>query len=195
MIGLIVFGIIGLYTLLIFGGLWLGVRHIPRVWVRMAVLLGFGVPLLALPLIDEIIGKYQFEKLCSQLEGVKYYDKVQLGPDFYFENGTPRWVIRNRGIEEGKRFDIFQEKLHAVIKIVMADIRINNLVIPITEHRTQYKEAANEQLLAEYKWYSTSGGWIGQKWGKPLLLPDSCGLGPRIYNEPIYDKITVRHFQ
>lgn len=186
MIGLAVFGLVGLYALVVFGGLWMGVRHIPRVWVRIAVLLGFGVPLLSLPVIDEIIGKYQFEKLCSQLEGVKYYGKVQLGPEFYFEDGTPKWVARDYSLAEANRAIAFHDdELGQYIRRVDTDGRQLGLLMPILERVVRFESAITGELLAEYRWYSNRGGWLNRPWG----IERTCGLGEEAAETKIFAMI------
>ena len=195
MIGLAVFGLIGIYALIVFGGLWLGVRHIPSVWVRIAVLLGFGVPLIALPVIDEIIGKYQFEKLCSQLEGVKDYEKVQLGREFYFEDGTPRWVARDNTLSESHRVREFNQNMMRVIRWMKPRDEYIAAAIKVTLHVQQVIAAETGSLLAEIRWFTNKGGWIGSKWGSPILSEQSCGRGPHIRDDKIYNSITAKDWE
>lgn len=186
MIGLIVFGVIGLYGLMIFGGLWMGVRHSPSLWVRMAVLVGVGVPLFALPLVDEIVGKRQFEKLCSQLQGVKYYGKIQLGPEFYFEDGTPKWRTQNYNLSEANRAYAFREnELVKYVRRVDVDGREVGVLMPIAERSVRFENAITGELLAEYRWYSNKGGWLNRPWG----TEHTCGLDDETAENIIFARI------
>lgn len=169
-------------------------RHIPCVWVRIVVLLGFGVPLLALPLIDEIIGKYEFEKLCSQLQGMKYYGKVQLGPEFYFEDVTPKRVARDTALPESRQVSEFNQNMMRVVQWTKPRDKNISAVIKVTLYVQQVMVAETGSLLAEIRWFTNNGGWTGSSWGAPILSRNSCGRGPHIRDDKIYDSITAKNW-
>jgi hypothetical protein len=91
MSGLIFFAVVAGWTWLCVwvarkvGKRWFSYRP---TWIRFAIgVLTFAV-LLPLPLIDEIIGKLHFDRLCREEAGVKVYGKLTLGPEFFDANGA-----------------------------------------------------------------------------------------------------------
>ena len=54
-----------------------------------------GSLLAAVPWLDEIVGKFQFDQLCQEATEVKIYASIPVGEEFYFPDG--RWRGQSKG--------------------------------------------------------------------------------------------------
>jgi hypothetical protein len=125
--------------------------------------LAFGL-FFPLPLIDEIIGKFQFDKLCREEAGVKIYGKLELGPEFFNADGTPNFFPSSGEIDDRmKRIIEFTE---LPIENITDTIEIHRYVRPI-------KERKNGAVLATLTSFSTSGGWLSYD-HRPWLIRPQC---------------------
>ncbi|MBK7744510.1 MAG: hypothetical protein IPI40_13020 [Betaproteobacteria bacterium] len=92
MSGVLVLVVVGLWTVI---GRWAWKNYLqPRVadgrrrWVGLA----FAFAWLVLPVADEILGAYQFRRLCAEIPPTRYYGPIAVGPGAFFdEEGKRRW--------------------------------------------------------------------------------------------------------
>ena len=121
-------------------------------------LLTFAV-LLPLPLIDEIIGKFQFDKLCREEAGVKVYGKLKLGAEFFNADGTPNFINPNTGH--------LSEEISPYIEFVWPPPQKIPSIAELTKMRVQVRDRGNGKILAENIAFGMYGGWLSfnhQSW-------------------------------
>lgn len=117
-------------------------------------LLTFAV-LLPLPLIDEIIGKFQFDKLCREEAGVKVYGKLELGPEFFCSDGTPNLFVT---CSKGDRR--LNELIKAVVEFSDTKFKKINSTSDISRGNYRIIDKRSGEVLAEFTGYNNGGGWL-----------------------------------
>lgn len=125
-------------------------KRLPKRWwspIAVALLLFVLVPL---PLVDEIAGKVQFERLCSQYAAQTMIDE---------QHAKGRRVL---AVRRG------------------ADEYAKGTAVPIRVDRHRYRDAETGQLLVEYYTLHAYGGWLIRALGlsesnHPLLFDPACG--------------------
>ncbi len=139
----------------------------PR-WVAAGVL----APIVfLLPLADEIVGTYQFERLCERAKDVKIHGTIPVGEDLYTPEG--KWRLGMPG-EDGRRL---QKVLDIYLRQERSTAQDIPAAIPIRRYEARVLEAKSDRLLAEWQWYGTSGGWFGRNvvGGElPLIVRPQC---------------------
>ncbi len=145
-------------------------RTTNRWWIKGLALLMFPIVFIA-PLVDEIIGKYQFELLCEGATEVKIYATHPVGNELYTADGM--W----RGSDTGD--DVFQ--LEATKKRILHwDHKLSAAgsiasIIPIGNTHTRVLDKTNNNLLlAEWDSYATPGGWLGRYLGGGIVVQHDC---------------------
>ena len=114
-------------------------------------LLTFAI-LLPLPLIDEIIGKIQFDKLCREEAGVKIYGKLKLGPEFFNADGTPNFVNKKTNL-------IFPDKvMDPYVEFVTMPVERLASPAKLYKMRLQIRSREDGKLLAEKTAFGMYGG-------------------------------------
>ena len=93
MIALVVLGVVLLWGLL---GVWVWRRFLnPRIasiQVKVPLFLLFLMFWLVTPVLDEILGVREFERLCREMPEMKFYGPVPVGPgELFDEDGKPQW--------------------------------------------------------------------------------------------------------
>lgn len=158
------------------------------------------VPILFIsPLTDEIIGKYQFDRLCEAAKDVKIYGTHPVGEELYMPDGT--WRIEH--LEHLRRIgqipDPFREqnRLEHMYKSLIeygVDGSWPKLVpaaIVIYWYHTKIIDKTDGRLLAEYDQYGTPGGWLSRNFEAPFLVKSQC-LPPLVDKDLL--KFTVLPF-
>ena len=143
-------------------------------WIAAALLLPI---VLALPLADEIIGRYQFDRLCEKAKDVKIYGTIPVGEDLYTPDG--KWRI---GLQEGspssraKEWKRAQEVLAKYIRLDLGSAMPHEVgaAIPIRRYDTKILNIKTGELLAEWQQFGTSGGWISRRFETPLIVSSQC---------------------
>ncbi|WP_147435845.1 hypothetical protein [Sulfurisoma sediminicola] len=110
------------------------------------------------PLADEIVGKYQFERLCEEAKEVKIYGTIPVGEELYTHEG--KWRSSDTG-DNDFQLQEFRESL------VLWDSggpfpKEISAAIPIRMYQTKLYERKTKRLLAEWKQFNTPGGWLSQ---------------------------------
>jgi hypothetical protein len=173
-----------LYVVLCGGVAWaLGVTLTHRArarWPRW-VAAGILAPIVFfLPLADEIVGAYQFERLCEQAKDVKIYGTIPVGLELYTPDG--KWRI---GLQEGeleqrlKDWDRAQKALDSHVRWDLGPTMPQEVpaAIPIRRYENKIFDAKTGRLLAEWRQYGTSGGWFGRvvvAGELPLIVRPQC---------------------
>lgn len=134
------------------------------------VLLIVGV-LCALALTDEIIGKFQFDRLCDKAKAITYAGAVPVGYDFYSREG--RWLLTlpKAPPEQKKKAAAAYQKL---VKWELVQISRTSEWIPIGQTDTRIFDRRNGVLLASFSAYGTRGGWVSRQFERPLLVKEEC---------------------
>lgn len=155
--------------------IWLAAR-ITRV-VRLGVLkaltfLVLAPGLSALPLADEIIGKFQFDRLCEEAKDVKIFATKPVGEELYFPDG--RWRLTSVPRLPFEEFNRMQAIYESMIRYERTDLQVSGDTIPIHGFETRIFDRETEQLLASYRIYGTRGGWLSRGFEKPAIVKDQC---------------------
>ncbi len=169
MIALVVLCVVFLWGLL---GVWVWRRFLNSQFsamsVKVSVFILFMCAWLVTPVLDEILGAREFERLCREMPEKKFYGPVPVGPGLFFEqSGAPKWsndtdfsLIRLDS-EGRKAWD-------DLIDWNNDDYRLlTRWPMPIGELHTIIVDRRNGKSVAEaYARYSP-GGWIkrGLDWG------------------------------
>lgn len=171
MAGLIAFGIVGLYLAVSIVIIRVLARRTSSQWVRWTIY-GLGLPLLiAAPLADEIIGKFQFDKLCKEAEDIQIYGSIPVGEELYTPEGKWRLGIRPLSLEERNRAD---EAYRAVVRTESIGPKEIEAAIPIQMYEHHFYNKIAGERLASYQQYGSRGGWISRNLEKPILVRDQC---------------------
>lgn len=106
-----------------------------------------------LPLIDEIIGKFQFDKLCREEAGVKIFGKLELGPEFFNADGTPNFFTGNNWFGIDKR-------MNEIVALETAPSEKFESLVRLDKTRLLIKSRLNNSNLAMITSFVNGGGWL-----------------------------------
>jgi len=132
-----------------------------------------------LPLVDEIIGKIQFDRLCKEAEEVKIYGTIPVGTDLYYSDG--RWRLGGNIALPFEEFKQVRATYDSLVVWESAQVARESEAIPIAESETRIVNRKTIMLLASFRSYSTRGGWLSRNFEKPALVRDQC-LPPTFRN-------------
>ena len=136
--------------------------------VRMLLMVGL---LCTLAMGDEIIGKFQFDRLCDKAKSINYAGAIPVGYDFYTREG--RWLLTlPKAPPEAKKKAA--AAYQSLIKWELAQISRTSEWIPIGQTDTRILDKRNGVLLASFSAYGTRGGWLSRQFEKPLLVKEEC---------------------
>lgn len=136
-----------------------------------AILVALAVPLsFILALADEIVGKYQFDKLCEEAKEVKIHATHPVGEELYTPEGKWR---EGMTLEERNQLSALYESLVRWDSGPSTPEVISG-PIPIRRYHTKIYDRTDGRLLAEFVGYGTSGGWLGRSLGGPVLINSTC---------------------
>lgn len=140
--------------------------------------------LCALALFDEIIGKFQFDRLCNGAAAITYAGAVPAGYELYSRDG--RWLLTLPKTSPDLR------KKASVAYQALARWDLTQSVrssewIPIAQTDTRIHDKRNGVLLASFTAYGTRGGFVSRHLEKPLLVRGEClPTEMRIVNTKIF---------
>lgn len=135
------------------------------------VLLIVGV-LCALGLIDEIVGRFQFERLCEKAIGIAYSGTtIPVGYDLYSREG--RWLLTLPKVNPELRRKA-SATYQSLVKWELVQTSRTSEWIPISQTDTRIFDQRNGVLLASFTAYGTNGGWVSRQFEKPLLMRHEC---------------------
>jgi hypothetical protein len=119
-----------------------------------------------LPLADEIVGYFQFERLCEEAKDVKIYGTILVGEELYTPEG--KWRLELVGVadfvlpqEERESFRL-QKILDSYVRWDLGPAQEVPAAIPIQRYENKVYDVKTERLLAEWRKYGTRGGWLSQ---------------------------------
>ena len=127
-------------------------------------LLAFAI-LLPLPLIDEIIGKIQFDKLCREEAGVKIYGKLKLGPEFFNPDGTPNFIDPSSGN--------INDRIEGYLEFINPPGLDVSSIARLGKKKYLIKSRKSGQILLEQTSFGMHGGWLAYD-NRSWLWNSSC---------------------
>lgn len=152
---------------------WLSLRLTKKhknPFVRAAVVVA-AVPLsVVLVLADEIIGKYQFDKLCEEAKEVKVHATHPVGEELYTPEG--KWRKGETRDEDEQLRDRYESLVRWDLGPVYPEVV--PAVITIWKYHGKIFDRAQGRLLAEWIQYGTSGGWLSRNLQGPILVRSQC---------------------
>lgn len=139
--------------------------------VVRAVLVTLAVPLsFVLALADEIVGKFQFDRLCAEAKEVKIHATHPVGEELYTPEG--KWRVGDT-LEERNRISTIHESLLRWDSGTPTPEVVPG-TIPIRRYHTKIYDRNDGRLLTEWYRYGTPGGWLGRWIGGPILVEKLC---------------------
>jgi hypothetical protein len=173
MLGLliIVVGVIGYLAFVVWFPWWMAKRT-RNAAVRAVVYVVSLVALLAAPWVDEIVGKFQFDRLCEEAKDVKVYATIPVGEVLYFADG--RWRLSSSPPLSRDEFNRAQSIYESMVRFESNELSISSSPMPIYGHETRIFNRKTGQLLALFQVYGTPGGWISRSFEKPTFVRDQC---------------------
>jgi hypothetical protein len=154
-------------------------RQVDSNWPRWVVAALLAPVVAFLPFADEIVGCFQFERLCEESKDVKIHGTIAVGEELYTPDG--KWRI---GLREGNwdlRMDDWQRAQKALDSYVRWDFgssvaqEVPNAAIAIRRNERRLFDASSGRLLAEWRDYGTRGGWISRNFESPIIVRSGCG--------------------
>jgi energy-coupling factor transporter transmembrane protein EcfT len=82
--GLIFFAVIGIWFFIVLGVIFWIAKKLPERWWRIPISLLFFIVVLILPIIDEIVGGWQFKRLCEANSEIQVNRTTAVGKTVYF---------------------------------------------------------------------------------------------------------------
>lgn len=137
-------------------------------WSRWGVAALLAPIVFLLPVADEIVGYFQFERLCEEAKEVKIYGTLLAGEDLYRSDG--QWRI---GLQEGdpdqrlRDWKAAQKALDTYVRRDLGALTPQEVpaTIPIYRYDTRIFDVKTGKMLAEWRKYGTNGGWLSQRLG------------------------------
>ena len=143
-----------LIVILIPVAIWIAVKVAKRaggVGARIGVgILSFVIVVLA-PFADQIIGRMFLNHLCATASGARVYHTVGLPPEYWDEQGRPKFVKQNGDLDRKVLGARFSEPAKSEPYLS---------ALGITEYHQQVVDNSNHQVLGEVVDFMFWGGWI-----------------------------------
>ena len=178
MIGIVVLTAIALWLAISIWIAWRIAKVIKRPHLRRLCFFIAAPLLIAAPLADEIVGKYQFERYCENAKEVRIFGTIPVGEELYTPDGKWRLSLPQIPVEELKRL---RSTADSLLRWDFGSERPREVpaAIPIEEYDRKIYDARTGRLLAQFHRYSNGGGWIWRNSGLGggsggFLLPQSC---------------------
>lgn len=176
MIALVVLGVVLLWGLL---GVWVWRRflnsRVSSIPVKVSSFILFMSVWLITPVLDEILGAREFERLCREMPEKKFYGPAPVGPGLFFEqSGAPKWKT-DRDFSLIRLDPKGRKAWDEVIDWINDDYRLlTRWPMPIGELHTIIVDRRSGKSVAEaYARYSP-GGWIKRGFGLGNHAPYQC---------------------
>lgn len=140
------------YLLIITVAIVLVTRFIKKTHWRWLSRGSLFVVLFFLPFADQIIGRYYFDHLCETEGGLHVYQTVELGPEFYHEDGSPRFMDSKGRFDSSifnGRYEFKKESLDRYVEIVVIEKRIHSII-----------DTTSGNTLGSFTQFTYRGGWL-----------------------------------
>jgi hypothetical protein len=150
-------------------------RRATAPWARWAATAVLMPIVFLLPLADEIVGRFQFERLCEEAKEAKIYGTISVGEDLYTPGG--KWRI---GLQEGdfdqrrKDWDRARKVLDSYVRLELGPPQEIPAPISIRWREQKLLDARSGRLLAEWQSYSVGRGWFSE-----AMIPEGSLFGPQ----------------
>ena len=156
-------------------GIWLAARITRVIHQRVLRILLFllAAPVLVgLPLADEIIGKFQFDRLCKEGAELELLATLPVGVELYTADG--KWRLTITPPLPLNEYNKVRKTLASTVRTESVGPITIPALIPIREYKVRIYDRQQGRLLASYKHYGTRGGWISRGTEKPMIVNDQC---------------------
>ena len=127
--------------------------------------------LCTLGMADEIVGRFQFERLCAKATAITYGGSVPVGYELYSREG--RWLLTLPKVNPELRRKA-TAAYQSLARWDLTQISRTSEWIPIAQTDTRIHDKRNGILLASFTAYGTRGGWVSRQLEKPLLMRAEC---------------------
>jgi len=155
--------------------------------IIVKIILGILIPSVSYSLIfaDEYNGREKFSELCETQSGAHIYKTIELGPEYWSEEGNPTFIYPKGHRKNG---DITDELLE--LGYSKERIQNDNFVsgLNISELTIRIVEKSSNTTLGEFKRYGYKGGWVNNITGYhvtgkycPQFMYLSKNLYPKIF--------------
>jgi len=134
---------------------------------------------------DSLVGTWYLNHLCETEGGTHIYRIVELGPEYWREDGSPKFINKTgtpleRGNFNSKIFDNkYQQKMNDYIQ---------NESLGISIWTVSIVDTSNSEVLGEHKLFRYRGGWVANS--MTTMAGDSCKVKQDRYQN-LYKKIFV----
>jgi len=120
---------------------------------------------------DELVGRFQFERLCAKAAAITYAASVPVGYELYSREG--RWLLTLPKVNPELRRKA-TAAYQSLARWDLTQISRTSEWIPIAQTDTRIFDKRNGVLLASFSAYGTHGGWVSRQLEKPLLMRAEC---------------------
>lgn len=79
---------------------WALVRRLKSSQAKWRLAIVMALIFLLIPTGDEIVGRYYFKQLCEKEGGIRVYKAVELGPEYWSEDGLPKFINEKGNLDE-----------------------------------------------------------------------------------------------
>lgn len=159
-----------LYVVLCVGVAWglaVAITHRAREgWPRWVVAAVLAPIVFLLPLADEIVGHFQFERLCAAAKDVKIHGTIPVGEDLYTPEG--KWRLGLVGAadfvlpEKDRESFRLQKIVDSYVRWDLGRAQEVPAAILIQRYENKIYDVKTGRLLAEWQKYGAYGGWFGR---------------------------------
>lgn len=165
---------------------WLAARVLTartsKLWVRWLLTMLVLPFVFIAPLADEIIGKFQFDRLCEEAKEVKIHATHPVGEDLYTPEGIWRRdyiesLRRSGQIGDGREEDRkLRETYESLLRWDHGSPFPEEIsaAIPIRRFSKKIFDRSDGRMLAEWHQYGTPGGWVSRNFETPFLVRSQC---------------------
>lgn len=181
MIGLIAFTSVGLWLVLSLWVAWRAAKLVKPIWLKALVGVAIAPALFVAPVADELIGRRQFEHYCKEAEEMKIYGTIPVGEELYTSDGKWKLSDMSLSLDEQKRLADFKKSLIRWSLVNSVGVEVP-AAISIRYRDTKAYEVKTGRLLAEFRIYSSRGGWLSRTVSeRAMFMPAQCL--PRLLRE------------
>lgn len=153
--------------------------HIRSRWALGITTLALAAVWFISPILDEILGASEFERLCREMPENKFYGAVALGPgEFFDELGQRKWknIEELLAIKRGsKTWDRLFGNREEITKL-------RAWPIPILQSKSTDFERTTGRAVVDHYFRGSPGGWIKRQTGWGMHAPYQCPSKGRVPN-------------
>jgi hypothetical protein len=115
---------------------------------------------------DVMLGRAYFYYLCHKDGGIHIYQTVELGPEYWNKDGSPKFYTEKGDFDEnfsGKYLEKF-----SVINLSLGGL------LPVVKYSSQIIDKNTNKILGEWIYYGYRGGWVINTWQPFHVSPERC---------------------